>query len=250
MNGNQSWLEQLRGQLSSASEGWVLLIGRKMVEGALNRWWDVVGVATEPGCDWQLPQWSGLETTCVAAGLATDAGSSDGVIGLARSPDESADVAGFARTSEDTGVVLVCPAIVDPFAAGLVIRSAYQNRLAGVVFGSEGANPFTVKAMATAGPRFFEVEIRQADNGQILRSLRGAGYTLVGASSESLEPASTAAHGDLTGRVAIIIGTFQKETFWWRAMDHKLDVGTEPSVPRTIAEVVRQLKVIREIKGL
>lgn len=216
------WQTTLRAQLARRQDPWVVLEGQGMVEAALAGWWEVTGVVVAEDHAWEVPVWSGMEIAREARGEM--AGWSDpavhgGVLGLAKLPSETGEVAAFLRGLDAEALVVVCPRLDDPSAAGEVIRLAADHGAAGVLFGAEGTSPFEVEALRVAAAALFRLPIRIADGGLLLRSLKAAGVVLCGweASGMSGEAATS-------GRRALVMGDPEKGLgpFWRAACERRL----------------------------
>lgn len=216
------WLRELRGQVVEQRAPWVLLEGRAAVEAAMAGWWEVVGILIDEAHPWEIPPWSGPEVLRRSAGeLAAlgDAGAHQGVLGLARLPAESFEVAAFVRALGPEALLVVCPRVGDAARAGRLIALAAEQGAAAVLFGAEGASPFAAAAVAASAGALFRIPVRVADGGQLLRSLKAAAVHLVG-----LEPAA----GPLDpapppGRRALVVGdpATGLGAFWRAACDRR-----------------------------
>jgi tRNA G18 (ribose-2'-O)-methylase SpoU len=177
------WQSILREQARGRIDPWLVLEGRAMVEGAIAGWWEVAGVAIAVDEPWEVPLWSGMEVARLPraelAGWGEPA-AHGGVLGLAKLPTETGEVAAFMRSLEPDAVLVVCPRLSTPEVAGLAIRLAAAHGAAGVLFGAEGVSPFHPEALRTAGAAVFGLPLRIADGGLLLRSLKAAGVVLCG----------------------------------------------------------------------
>lgn len=228
MEAEPEWVEELRAQIRRRMDPWVVLEGRHSVEGAIAGWWDVVGILAGEGCGWEPPTWSGLELlrgsrewVDAVAGYAFHRG----VVGLARQPEETADVRGLMAELEPDAVVVVCPGLADASNAGAVIRNAAALGAKAVIFGAEGVSPFERKAVRASSGALFRLPVRVADNGQVLRCLKAARFRIIGADSagDAVElPALEAEEG----RVALVIGSEADGLglFWSSACDVRVRV--------------------------
>ncbi|MEK7948893.1 TrmH family RNA methyltransferase [Luteolibacter soli] len=229
------WQTTLREQLTDGRDpSWVVLEGQGMVEAALAGWWEVAGVVISEDHSWEVPVWSGMEVARVApaemASLA-DASIHGGVLGLAKKPSETGEVAAFLRSLDAEALVVVCPRLDDPRVAGEVIRLAAEHDAAGVLLGAEGVSPFHVEAVRAAGGATFQLPIRIADGGLLLRSLKAAGVELCGWEQAFSGEAVT------SGRRALVMGDPEKGLgpFWKAACDRQ--VGGE------VGEALEELAV-------
>lgn len=216
------WLNLLRDPATGRREPWVLLEGQAILEAALAGWWDVAGVVLDEERTWEVPAWSGLEVirapACELERLG-DPARHDGVLGLARMPAETAEVATFARSLEADALLVVCPKLVDPGFAGRMTRQAEAIGAAGVLFGMDGASPFGPLAVAASEGAVFRLPVRVADGGLILRSLKAAGVDLTGWEAGGIPGA-----GDLvSGRRALVVGDPEAGLgpFWRAACDRR-----------------------------
>ncbi|MBK1827453.1 RNA methyltransferase [Haloferula rosea] len=217
------WMQELQLQMKERTDPWVVLEGRHAVEGAMGGWWDIVGVLAGEHCEWEPPDWSGLvvirrdrKTVEATAGYAFHRG----VIGLARQPDEVADVHGLMSELDADATVVVCPRLSDPSNVGAIIRNAAALGAAAVILGSEGASPFERKAVRASSGALFRVPVRVADSGQVLRCLKAGGFRLIGTSGHKNATALTQLDG-VEGRVALVIGSEAEGlgSFWEKACD-------------------------------
>ena len=218
------WLNLLREQATGRRDPWVLLEGRPALEAALAGWWEVAGVVIDEALPWELPAWSGLEVMRRPAEELKQWGHPDrhgGVLGLARLPTETAEVATFARSLEADALLVVCPKLLDPGFAGVMVRHAAAIGAAGVLFGMDGASPFDPVAVAASEGAVFRLPVRVADGGLILRSLKAAGVDLTG-----WEAGEISGSGDsltLSGRRALVVGDPEAGLgpFWRAACDRR-----------------------------
>lgn len=203
-----AWLEILHAQIRERTDPWVVLEGRHAVEAALAGWWEVEGVVAAHDSAWEPPLWSGLELLKLPrpelealAGYAFHRG----VLGLARLPRETSEVAKLLAGLEEDACVVVCPRLADAANAGAIVRNAAALGAKAVIFGSDGVSPFARKAVRASAGALFRLPVRVADGGQVLRSLKAARFEMLGA---ELGEAS----GDVrevpaaTGRRALVIG--------------------------------------------
>ncbi len=216
------WQTTLRKQLTSRQDPWVVLEGQGMVEAALAGWWEVAGVMISEAHSWQVPVWSGMEVAREAPekmNRLADVSIHGGVLGLARQPSETGEVATFLRSLDAEALVVVCPRLDHPTVAGEVIRLAADHGAAGVLFGAEGVSPFHVEAVRMAAGALFQLPIRVADGGLMLRSLKAAAVELCG-----WEQATFSGKAVTTGRRALVMGDPEKGLgpFWRAACDRQV----------------------------
>jgi tRNA G18 (ribose-2'-O)-methylase SpoU len=222
------WQTTLCEQLTDCRNPWVVLEGQGMVEAALAGWWEVAGVMISEAHSWDVPVWSGMEVARMSPAeldRLADVSIHGGVLGLAKRPSETSEVATFLRSLDGEALVVVCPRLDHPKVAGEVIRLAAEHGAAGVLFGAEGTSPFHVEAVRGAGAALFQLPIRVADGGLLLRSLKAAGVELCG-----WEPAGFSGEAAFTGRRALVMGDPEKGLgpFWRAACDRQ--VGGEVAV--------------------
>jgi tRNA G18 (ribose-2'-O)-methylase SpoU len=216
------WQTTILEQLTEPQEPWVVLEGQGMVEAALAGWWEVAGVMISDAHSWEVPVWSGMEVERMAPAdldCLADASIHGGVLGLAKRPSETGEVATFLRSLDVEALVVVCPRLDQPKVAGDVIRLAAEHGAAGVLFGAEGVSPFHVEAVRGAGAALFQLPIRVADGGLLLRSLKAAGVELCG-----WEQAEFSGEAATTGRRALVMGDPEKGLgpFWRAACDRQV----------------------------
>jgi tRNA G18 (ribose-2'-O)-methylase SpoU len=225
----------LLAQATTRRDPWVVLEGQATVEAALAGWWEVAGVMLCDAHPWEVPAWSGLEVVrkplSAFAGLA-DPARHGGVLGLARQPAETAEVAAFAKGLEAEALLVVCPKLEDPVLAGTVARHAERIGAAGVLFGAEGVSPFGAAAVAASDGAVFRLPVRVADSGQLLRSLKAAAVDLTG-----LEPgADPAGVMRPDGRRALVVGDPERGLGpFWRAACDRWGGGEMESLLRRLA---------------
>lgn len=217
------WVEELRVQIRRRVDPWVVLEGRHAVEGALGGWWDVAGVLAGEECGWEPPHWAGLELLRRPRQELEELAGYPfhrGVLGLARQPEETADVASLMPELAEDALVVVCPSLSDAANAGAILRNAAALGAAAVIFGREGVSPFERKAVRASAGALFRLPVRVADAGQTLRCLKAARFTLLGtacgemvAPLDAVEPAP--------GRLALVIGSEADGLgpFWQAACD-------------------------------
>lgn len=227
-----AWLETLHAQIRTRHDPWVVLEGRQAVEAALAGWWEIEGLVATDDSPWQPPVWSGLELLRrPRAELAAVAGDGafhsdhDGVLGLARIPQETPEVAKFLAGLEVDAFVVVCPRLADPAHAGAIVRSAAALGAAAVIFGRDGVSPFEREAVQASAGALFRMPVKVADGGQVLRSLKAAGYETLGAEvGEGSVDVREA--GRAEGRRALVIGAGEKGLgpFWAVACDRRIHI--------------------------
>jgi tRNA G18 (ribose-2'-O)-methylase SpoU len=177
------WLTILRTQLEERSDPWVLLEGQTSVEAALAGWWEVPGVLVAEDHPWEAPVWAGLELLRRQRDEIddlSDAGLHGGVLGLAKIPGETGEIAAFLKGLPAEALLVVCTRVGDSWATGQIMRGADAFDAAGVIFGAEGASPFEPETIREAGESIFKLAVRIADGGVILRCLLAAGFQLIG----------------------------------------------------------------------
>ena len=204
-------------------DSWILLEGRPAVEAALAGWWEVAGVLVDEAANGDFGTWSGLEVARrPAADLAGigDPGRHGGVVGWAKRPAETREVAAFTRGLDPAALLVVCPRIADPWRTGELVREAVRHGAAGVLCGAEGASPFSPEAVHASAGAVFRLPVRVADGGQLLRSLKAAAVELVGLEVEGDRPAPDATEG----RRALVMGDPANGLgpFWRAACDRVL----------------------------
>jgi len=214
------WIHHLRAP--ACDPPWVVLEGRTAVEAALAGWWEVAGVMMEESHPWEVPAWSGLEVRrMTAAGMADfgDPQRHGGVLGLAREPAETREVAAFCKALASDALLVVAPRLADPVLAGRLMRQAEFIGAAAVLFGAEGTSPFGPAAIEASGGAAFRLPVRIADGGQLLRSLKAAAVDLTGW-EQAGGPAAAAPGG---GRRALVIGDPESGLgpFWRSACDRR-----------------------------
>lgn len=222
------WIDELARQVRRRSDPWVVLEGRHAVEGAIGGWWDVKGILASEDCEWTPPIWSGLELTRIErAKLEEIAGYQfhRGVLGLAKLPEERADVAGLMEELPDDAMVVVCPSLSDAANAGAIVRNAAALGAHAVIFGEEGVSPYERKSVRASSGALFRIPIRVADGGQVLRCLKAAKFVVLGADgSEGAEPCEGRDWEE--GRIALAIGREDEglSSFWKMACDARLRI--------------------------
>lgn len=223
------WLATLLSQIERRSDPWVLLEGQATVEAALGGWWEVPGVLLSEDHPWEAPAWSGLESLRkpqeILGGLA-DPARHEGVLGLGKMPNETADVAAFVKGLEAAALLVVCPRAIGAEQMGELARLAEAHGAAGILFGAEGGSPFEPEAVAASQGAVFRLPVRIADGGQLLRCLMAGGFFLIG-----LEEGGAAWDPDaapVEGRRAVVIGGEDGlGPFWRMACGVKVAAGVE-----------------------
>lgn len=214
--GTPGWMDLLRGPAASRGRAWVLLEGREAVEAAQAGWWEVAGVMVAESHPWEVPTWSGLEVRRAGDAEMGRIGCPQrhgGVLGLARVPAETREVATFAQSLASDALLVVCPRLSDPVFAGGLMAQAAKLGAAGVLFGAEGVSPFDPAAVAASAGAVFRLAVRVADAGQMLRSLKAASVDLSGW-EEGAGP--LVEHPMPRGRRALVVGEpgFGLGPFW------------------------------------
>jgi len=241
----EEWLQEITLQMKERTDPWVVLEGRHAVEGAMGGWWDIVGVLAGTHCDWEPPEWSGLnvirkEREVLMA--TADYGFHRGVLGLARQPDEVADVTGLMSELSSNSTIVVCPRLTEASNVGALIRHAAALGAEAVILGSEGASPFEREAVRSSAGALFRVPVRVADSGQILRCLKAAKFQLYGM-SEAKEATSLTEMELVGGRSALVIGAEGDGlgSFWMQACDEliriPMDSGMDTMSPAAASAV-------------
>lgn len=232
---NSDWQTLLQAQAARPDDAWVLLEGQATVEAALAGWWEVAGVLLEDDHPWEIPAWSGLEVRRRPAQELRQLGEPSrhrGLLGLAKVPAETQEVATLAKSLADGGLLVVCPRLSDPGLAGAVTRHAEACGAAGILFGRESASPFDPRAIAASAGAVFRLPVRVADGGVILRGLKAAGVDLTGWEASA---APTGWHPP-AGRRALVVGDpgHGLGPFWRAACDRHGD-GDWPQLLTSLA---------------
>lgn len=225
------WIDELHLQLKKRTDPWVVLEGRHAVEGAMGGWWDIVGILAGEHCEWEPPEWSGLVVVRQDRESLESTAEHQfhrGVLGLARQPEEIADVQGLMSELDAEATIVVCPRLADATNVGAVMRNAAALGANAVIFGSEGTSPFDREAVRASNGALFRVPVRVADAGQILRCLKSSGFTLLGASGGPKATPLTEVAA-VEGRVALVIGSEAEGlgSFWMKACDHLIRIPIE-----------------------
>jgi len=229
------WIDELARQVRKRTDPWIVLEGKHAVEGAIGGWWDVQGILAAEDCEWTPPVWSGRELTRVARTMIEEVADHrfhHGVLGLAKLPEERADVAALVGELGQDARVVVCPSLADAATAGAMVRNAAALGAQAVIFGDEGVSPYTRKAVRASGGALFRIPVRVADGGQVLRCLKAGKFALIGAHGG--EDASALPEHEWTeeGRVALVIGNEERglNGFWRRACDSLVKIPVNSGV--------------------
>lgn len=222
------WVEELKVQIRRREDPWVVLEGRHAVEGALGGWWDVAGVVAGEESAWEPPDWSGLDLLRWPRREIEELAGYPfhrGVLGLARQPEETRDMPSLLAELPGDALIVVCPSLSDAANAGAVIRNAAALGAAAVVFGREGVSPFERKAVRASAGALFRLPVRVADAGQVLRSLKAGGFTLMGAGCAGHLPELDACD-PTPGRLALVIGSEAEGLgpFWEAVCDEQFRI--------------------------
>ena len=202
------WLTTLRTQIDNRNDPWVVLEGQASVEAAIAGWWEVPGVLVAEDHPWEAPVWSGLELLRKQRhemNDLADPSAHEGVLGLAKLPNETGDVAAFMKGLEPEALLVVCPRLDDALLIGAIVRGAEAFDAAGVIFGAEGMSPFEPEAVRASESTVFKLPVRIADGGMVLRCLLAAGFQLVGL-DDSPDSISASSQPALASRRALILG--------------------------------------------
>ena len=223
------WLTTLRSQIDNRIDPWVVLEGQASVEAAIAGWWEVPGVLVAEDHPWEAPLWAGLELLRRQRGeidVLADPAAHEGVLGLAKLPGETGDVAAFLKGLEPEALLVVCPRLSDFSMIGEIVRGADAFDAAGVIFGAEGSSPFEPDAVRASGSAVFKLPVRIADGGLVLRCLLAAGFQLIGLDSaaDTLEakalPALAARRALVLGEDGGALGKFWKSACHLRVRGH------------------------------
>lgn len=255
MQEEATWLTELRTQIRKRLDPWVVLEGRHAVEAAVAGWWDVQGVVASRESEWDLPDWSGLEVMRRSREEMKEVAGYPfhrGVLGLARQPDEVADVAGLMEELPDDAMIVVCPKLTDAANAGAIVRNAAALGAQAVIFGEEGVSPFDRKAVRASAGALFRIPVRVADGGLILRCLKAGDFSMVGATVDKEERGLEVADF-CDGRLALLIGSEEDGlgSFWLKACDqlHWITMASEVDSLNTAAASAIFLWEISRFRG-
>ncbi|MFC7336857.1 TrmH family RNA methyltransferase [Haloferula chungangensis] len=231
MDDEPDWVRELQKQITDREDPWVILEGRQAVEAAVAGWWDLAGILAGENCDWEPPVWSGLELhrrPIAELDRLVGPENHEGVLGLTKLPDETADVAGLMKEMDEDALVVVCPRLHSEEQVGSILKNAAALGAQAVIFGREGVSPFERGAVRASAGAVFRLPVRVADGGQILRCLKTAGFTMIGGAagegSVSLESLEIE-----PGRLAIVLGAEVEGLgrFWNLACDSLAHVPVE-----------------------
>lgn len=231
MDGEPDWVDELKKQVLQRQDPWVVLEGRQAVEAAVAGWWDVSGILAAENCEWEPPEWSGLELLRRPRGVIEEVsggGGEEGILGLARQPDETPNVAGLMEELDPDALVMVCPRLQMGAQVGSIIRNAAALGAKAVLLGREGVSPFEPCSVKASAGAIFRIPVRVADGGQILRCLKMAGFQLIGRAREEDSVPLDRLKLD-PGRHAVIVGADDQGlgSFWKAACDSLVHVPTE-----------------------
>ncbi|WP_367871962.1 hypothetical protein [Luteolibacter sp. Populi] len=230
------WLATLRSQLEARRDPWVLLEGRASVEAALAGWWEVPGVLIAENHAWEVPAWSGMEVLRRPADELAGLGDPErhgGILGVAKMPDETANVAPFIKTLEGDALVVVCPHCTDLGMAGEVVRLALAAGAAAAFFGVEGVSPFEPLAVGVSEGAVFKMPVKITDAGLILRCLMAGKFSLIGLDGGD---AGLEEIAKIEGRRALVVpGEGGLGGFWKRACDFRSGAGLGEALERLSA---------------
>ncbi|MCW1885766.1 hypothetical protein OKA04_13580 [Luteolibacter flavescens] len=234
------WQSTLREQLVTRADPWVVLEGQGMVEAALAGWWEVAGVMISEDHSWEVPVWSGMDVarrSPAEVGEMSDPAVHGGVLALAMQPSETGEVATFLQALDAEALIVVCPRLDDPVATGEVIRLAVEHGAAGVIFGSEGVSPFHIESVRAAGRALFQLPIRVADGGLLLRSLTAARIELRSWDQAGVPERKEGKESEEKVRRALVMADPEKGLgpFWRAACGRQLG-GEMAAVMKEIAE--------------
>jgi TrmH family RNA methyltransferase len=222
------WLGTLREQLRERRDPWVILEGSAAVEAAIGGWWEVPGVVAAEDTQWQAPVWSGLDLLRLP--LPDEPEIADfvlhfGVVGLAKIPQETGEVAKFLAGLEPNALVVVCPRLNEAADAGAIMRNAAAMGAAGILFSAEGVSPFERAAVRASAGAVFRLPVRVGDGGLLLRSLKAAKFemlaALAGEGAEDVRELPPA-----TGRRALVLSSEEGGlgAFWSAGCDRKVKI--------------------------
>lgn len=230
------WLPILRSQLEQRRDPWVLLQGQAQVEAALAGWWEVPGVVVAEGHAWEPPLWSGLELLRLPSAeldAMGDPARHAGVIGLAKLPKETVEVAAFVKGLEPDALLLVCPRAGDPAALGEWIRMAVAADAAGILIGAEGTSPFEPEAVAASQGEVFKLPVKVADAGLLLRCLMAGRFYLLGLGGDDAAEVEAP-----EGRRALVVpGEGGLDGFWRKACDHLVSAAVDDALKMLLEAV-------------
>ena len=115
------------------------------------------------------------------------------------------EIAEHARAAGRDPFVLVLEHLQDPTNFGTLLRSAEAAGIDGVVFPERGAAPLSAAAVkASAGASEHLLLARLPTIGEAVHELKLAGMRLIAADQDAT---ASAWHSDLTGPVAIVVGS-------------------------------------------
>jgi tRNA G18 (ribose-2'-O)-methylase SpoU len=112
----------------------------------------------------------------------------------------------IANASDDRATILVCPNVQDPTNLGSIIRSAAAFGCAGLVLGSQCADPFSRRVLRVSmGAALHLPIVESRDLAADLDALRRAGYTLVATVIDSTaEPLASVQRPE---KLALLLGS-------------------------------------------
>lgn len=137
--------------------------------------------------EWESPVWSGLEVEKVTdphgplGGILADA---SGVIGLARIPAESYEVAKLLKSGSAGDIVVVAPVAHTPHDVRVILALAVELGAKSIFFERHGASPFSREVMKHEAAFVCKQNVRHADGGEIFRGLKASGYEIIGFQSD------------------------------------------------------------------
>lgn len=196
---------KLRRRRERAASGLLLVEGPRALAEAIDHLEQVflADPASEPSRD--------VAARCAAAGVPVltvtpgalealaDAGTPQGVVGVARRPQADLDVVLPGAT-----LVVVLDGVADPGNAGTVIRTADAAGADAVVLTAGSVDPTNAKAVrASAGSLFHLPVVDRVDAGHVVAACRAAGLRLVATAA-----GASATYHDLclTAPTAIVFG--------------------------------------------